>query len=417
MVTLSLVPEPKSIPTARQILVVDDHQIFLELIQRHLYRLGFEQVTTCVSPADALRMIEETPTRFDTLVIDLQMPGLDGVSLLRHLSQVPFRGAVIITSSVDGRVLETAERVGKALGLDIRGILPKPASPEKLLQLLGSARRAAAPAAEPQPQYAPELISRGLQHGEFVPHYQPQISLADGRLIGVEALARWIHPRHGMILPGRFIQSAEESGLICDLTFPLVARVLNQAREWEQAGLDITVSVNVAMASCLRPDFPDQLNAAIKRSGLERPHLILEVTESRALDDTMAAYDIFTRIRLNRISLSIDDFGTGHSSLAQLRDVPFNELKVDQSFVKGAAADPTRRAILEASLTMAHKLGMRTVGEGVETLDDWALLRSLGCAAAQGFIIAEPMPGEQLISWIADWDDRRDSLMRELAAR
>jgi len=416
-VTLSLVPEPKAIPATQQILVVDDHQIFLELIRRHLYRLGFDQVTTCISPIDALQMIEEAPTRFDSLIIDLQMPALDGVSLLRHLSQVPFRGAVIITSSIDGRVLETAGRVGKALGLDIRGILPKPASPEKLLQLLGAARPTVARDVAPEPQYAPELIARGLQHGEFVPHYQPQISLADGRLIGVEALARWAHPRHGMILPGRFIRSAEESGLICELTLPLVARVLNQARAWEQAGLDITVSVNVAMASCLRPDFPDQLNVAIKQSGLERPNLVLEVTESRALDDTMAAYDIFTRIRLHRISLSIDDFGTGHSSLAQLRDVPFTELKVDQSFVKGAAADPTRRAILEASLTMAHKLGMRTVGEGVETLDDWALLRSLGCAAAQGFIIAEPMPGEQLISWIADWDDRRDSLMRELAAR
>ena len=189
--TLSLVPEPKAIPATRQILVVDDHQIFLELIQRHLYRLGFDQVTTCISPTDALQMIEEAPTRFDSLIIDLQMPALDGVSLLRHLSQVPFRGAVIITSSVDGRVLETAGRVGKALGLDIRGILPKPVSPEKLLQLLGAARPTVARDVAPEPQYAPELIARGLQHGEFVPHYQPQISLADGRLIGVEALVRW----------------------------------------------------------------------------------------------------------------------------------------------------------------------------------------------------------------------------------
>ena len=414
---LSLAPAPKAIPPAQQILVVDDHQIFLELIQRHLYRLGFDQVTTCVSPSEALQMIEEAPARFDLLVIDLQMPGLDGISLLRHLSQISYRGAVIITSSVEERVLEAAERVGKALGLDLRGILPKPASPEKLLQLLGAARPTGTPNVEPQPQYAPELIARALQHGEFVPHYQPQIALFDGRLLGVEALARWIHPRHGIILPGRFIRAAEESGQICDLTFPLVARVLNQAREWEQAGLDITVSVNVSMASCLRPDFPDQLSAAIKQSGLEKPNLMLEITESRALEETMPAYDIFTRVRLNRIGLSIDDFGTGHSSLAQLRDVPFNELKVDQSFVKGAAADVTRRAILEASLTLAHKLGMRTVGEGVETVDDWALLRSLGCTAAQGFLIAEPMPGEQLISWIADWDDRRDSLMRELAAR
>jgi EAL domain-containing protein (putative c-di-GMP-specific phosphodiesterase class I)/ActR/RegA family two-component response regulator len=414
---LSLAPAPKPIPPAQQILVVDDHQIFLELIQRHLYRLGFDQVTTCVSPSEALQMIEEAPARFDLLVIDLQMPGLDGISLLRHLSQIPFRGAVIITSSVEGRVLETAERVGKALGLDLRGILPKPASPEKLLQLLGAARPTAMADVEPQPQYAPELIARALQHGEFVPHYQPQIALADGRLLGVEALARWIHPRHGIILPGRFIRSAEESGQICDLTFPLVARVLTQAREWEQAGLDLTVSVNISMASCLRPDFPDQLNAAIKQSGLEKPNLMLEITESRALDETMPAYDIFTRVRLHRIGLSIDDFGTGHSSLAQLRDVPFSELKVDQSFVKGAAADATRRAILEASLTLAHKLGMRTVGEGVETVDDWALLRRLGCTAAQGYLIAEPMPGEQLISWIADWDDRRDSLMRELATR
>lgn len=411
---LALVPDPTPTAPARDILVVDDHQIFLELIQRHLQRLGYESVTTCNAPAEGLRLIEEAPGRYDTLIIDLQMPGLDGISLLRHLSQLPFRGRVIITSSVDGRVLETAERVGEALGLDIRGILPKPASPEKLLQLLGSARPAVAPVPAPEPQYAPELITRAIQHGEFLPYFQPQVSLKDGRLVGVEALARWMHPRHGTILPARFIPAAEESGLICDLTFPVLARVLNQAREWEQAGLDITVAMNISMTNCQRPDFPDQVNAAIRRSGLEKPNLILEVTESRVLDDTLAAFDIFTRLRLNRIGLSIDDFGTGHSSLAQLRDVPFNELKIDQSFVRGAATDATRRAILEASITMAHKLGMRTVGEGVESLGEWQLLRTLGCAAAQGFLIATPMPGEQLISWIADWDDRRDALMREL---
>jgi EAL domain-containing protein (putative c-di-GMP-specific phosphodiesterase class I) len=203
---------------------------------------------------------------------------------------------------------------------------------------------------------------------------------------------------------------AEEHGLIDALTTVVLDTALHQARQWRDGGLVLQMAVNVSMDSLASLDFPDMVVQKVKSAGIELATLTLEVTESRLMTDMRAQLDTLARLRLKRIGLSIDDFGTGHSSLVQLRDVAFNELKLDSSFVTGAVNDGALKAIVAATLAMAGQLGMTCVAEGIETIEDWDFLRQLGCDVAQGYFIARPMPGDALAQWSLDWETRRDAL-------
>ena len=176
------------------------------------------------------------------------------------------------------------------------------------------------------------------------------------------------------------------------------------------AGLEIPVAINVSMDNLAALDFPDVVARLANEAGVGLNTVVLEVTESRLMKDARGPLEILTRLRLKRIGLSIDDFGTGHSSLAQLRDIPFDELKLDRSFVGGAARDPALRAIIESTLVMAHQLDMKVVAEGVEDRCDWDFLRGLGCDVAQGYFIGRPMPATELPAWRAGWETRRCEL-------
>jgi len=169
--------------------------------------------------------------------------------------------------------------------------------------------------------------------------------------------------------------------------------------------------VNVSMINLAQLDFPDFVLTRVLASGMSARDLILEITESRLMKDILAPLEILTRLRLKHISLSIDDFGTGHSSLVQLRDIPFDELKIDQGFVHRACHDETLRAIFDASLGLAGQLNMEAVAEGVEDQNDWDFLRGTRCDLAQGYFIARPMPGAELMDWIEIWQARLPDLV------
>jgi EAL domain-containing protein (putative c-di-GMP-specific phosphodiesterase class I) len=237
----------------------------------------------------------------------------------------------------------------------------------------------------------------------LINHYQPKVVIATGAVVGIEALVRWQHPRDGLVMPDQFIGTAEDHGLIDGLTRVVLTKALHDTRSWHAAGLNLHVSVNVSMENLAALDFPEFIAEEARAAGVPLTSLVLEVTESRLMKDLLAQMDILTRLRLKRIGLSIDDFGTGYSSLAQLRDIPFDELKVDRSFVHGAWRDASLRAIFDASLGMGHQLGLRIVAEGVEDAADWDFLREAGCDMAQGFLIAKPMPAIDLTDWIANW--------------
>jgi EAL domain-containing protein (putative c-di-GMP-specific phosphodiesterase class I) len=240
-----------------------------------------------------------------------------------------------------------------------------------------------------------------------VNHFQPQVSLATGQVVGVESLVRWLHPRDGMVYPDRFIGVAEESGLIDDLTRVVVANAFAQCRQWQNQGLNLRMAVNISMDNLKSLDFPDFVAGQALASGVAPRDIVLEVTESRLLQDLRAPLEILTRLRLKRFSLSIDDFGTGHSSMTQLRDMPFDELKIDAGFVHGAAGGcGTELAIYDASLGLARQLDMQTVAEGIEDRADWDMVRRSGCQVGQGYFIARPMPGSDVPAWIGSWQQR-----------
>jgi EAL domain-containing protein (putative c-di-GMP-specific phosphodiesterase class I) len=210
----------------------------------------------------------------------------------------------------------------------------------------------------------------------------------------------------GLIFPDRFLGLAEEQGLLTEVTRVVLFEAMKQAKAWSQAGHRLPVAVNVSMDDLIALDFPDIAETLAISVGVDPQLLTLELTEGQVMRQLSTVLDVLTRLSLKRFRLSIDDFGTGHSSLAQLRDLPFNELKVDRGFVHGASIDGTRGAICSASLRMAHQLQMQVVGEGIEDQDDWNFLSRLGCDVGQGYFIARPMPAADVIHWLSVWAAR-----------
>lgn len=395
-----------------KILVIDDEPFVRKLLVHQLGRLGFGRVQPCASAQEALSLLGHPGECADLIFCDLQMPEMDGVEFVRHLVRAGYAGGLVLVSGEDERVVQTAAKLACAHKLKVLGALNKPVSIDRLRQILASAgaHTPVQPCAE-RKSYSAERLRQAIADGELINHYQPKVELASGAVTGIETLVRWQHPQDGLIFPDLFIPAAEESGLINELTRSVLRRALRHARAWHDDGLPLQVAVNVSMDNLVSLDFPDFVERAVGEAGIAASGLLLEVTESRLMKDPLTPLEVLARLRLKRIGLSIDDFGTGHSSLAQLRDIPFSELKVDRGFVHGAWRDASLRAILEASLGMARQLGMKTVAEGVEDREDWDFLRTIGCELAQGWFISKALPPEQIPDWIADWEVRRSTFI------
>ena len=387
--------------------MLDDDSFMLKLLGHVLANLGFTQVTSCDSGRAALAWFDSPNNPPDLILLDLNMPEMDGVEFVRHLVERLYSGSLILISGEDERMLQAAVKLVQAHKISVLGHLHKPVKPASLSALLEKwATPSPASHRAAKKVYGADELRAAIDNGELVNYYQPKVAVATGELVGVETLVRWRHPQDGMVFPDQFIGVAEAHGLIDDLTRVVLTGALAQAKVWRDAGLALRVAVNVSMDSLASVDFPDLVAGLAAQAGVPPQTVVLEVTESRLMQDLRAPLEILTRLLLKRFRLSIDDFGTGHSSLAQLRDLPFDELKIDQSFVHGAWADETLRAMYDASLGLARQLGMEVVAEGVEDWNDWNLLRRTGCQFAQGYFIARPMPAADLSGWMEAWQER-----------
>lgn len=389
-------------------LLVDDDPFALKLLARQLALLGIAEVVGRTGAREALEHLAGAGPAVDLVFCDLQMPGMDGIEFVRHLARIGYRGSLVLVSAEDSRVLQAVHRLALAHGVAVLATLGKPVLPQRLGEVL-VAHRAREPGAQPPAGQGPvtaQELTRAIEDGQLLNHYQPKVLMSTGALVGVEALVRWQHPLLGLVYPDRFIPLAEELGLMDPLTRSVLRQALQAAKNCEAAGLRLQMAVNVSMDSLVSVEFPEMVEQVALEGNASLEHLILEVTESRLMMDIRAPLEILSRLRLKRIGLSIDDFGTGHSSLAQLRDFPFDELKIDRSFAHGASDDPALRAIVDATLAMAAQLGMKSVAEGVEDRKDWDHLRAAGCDVAQGYFIARPMRDDQLQAWHEVWRTR-----------
>jgi EAL domain-containing protein (putative c-di-GMP-specific phosphodiesterase class I) len=332
---------------------------------------------------------------------------MDGIEFTRKLVDHRYSGSLILMSGEDIRVLKTAEKLARAHRITVLGRLEKPVTPEALAAMV---KKWKPPSKDMQRAgrkvYSSAELSAAIANGELINFYQPKVDVSTYRIVGMEALVRWQHPVDGLVFPDQFISVAEANDLIDDLTRVVLIMALTQAKVWQNAGQPLRVAVNVSMDSLQSLGFADFVAGLATEAAVLPQEVVLEVTETRLMGDIRAPLETLTRLRLKRFHLSIDDFGTGHSSLAQLRDIPFDELKIDQSFVHGAWADETLRAIYNASLGLANQLGIEIVAEGVEDREDWDFLRQTGCHLAQGYHIARPMPAGDLPGWIETWNNQ-----------
>jgi EAL domain-containing protein (putative c-di-GMP-specific phosphodiesterase class I) len=389
---------------AIKILVLDDDPLMLKLLSHMLDKLDFQSVITCDNGRAALEWIDIPGNYPELILLDLNMPEMDGVEFVRHLVERHYSGTLILVSGEGERMLQAAERLVHSHKISLLGYLHKPFTLEKMAELF----RKWIPQPQSKPRaakkiYSADEVRAAISGGELVNYYQPKVEVATGHVVGVETLVRWKHSHDGLVFPDQFIGVAEAHGLIDDLTRVVLTGALAQTRLWQEIGLTLQVAINVSMDNLESLDFADFVARQAAEAGVPPQQVVLEVTESKLMRDARAPLEILTRLRLKRFLLSIDDFGTGNSSLAQLRDIPFDELKIDQSFVHGAWNNNTARAMFDASLGLAKQLNMKTVAEGVEDQDDWDLLRTTGCDTAQGYFIARPMPAADLPNWIHNW--------------
>jgi EAL domain-containing protein (putative c-di-GMP-specific phosphodiesterase class I) len=242
--------------------------------------------------------------------------------------------------------------------------------------------------------------------------YQPKISLRDGSLKRVEALVRWEDPELGSVSPADFIPVAEQHGLIGDLTEWGLAIVLRQWLQWRDLGLDTSIAYNISALSLERLDFPDLVERMCRALQVPTERLVLELTEG-ATQPLIKLMDTLTRFRIKGIGLALDDFGTGYSSLLQLRQLPFTAVKIDRAFVSGLDDSSDCRLIVQKMIELAHGLGLTATAEGVETVEQLRLLRSLDCDLAQGYLISSALEPATLREWQRDFAARWSDLVRE----
>ena len=383
-------------------LVVDDEELMRDFLCMAVQKSGVGNVMSATCGSDALDQVESNQVAIDIIICDLQMPRMDGIEVIRHLANDGFGGGIVLVSGEDKRVLKTAENMAEVRGLNVIGSLSKPVPVHNIIALMNKYAVSEQQASWTIPDVTTDELDEAIHTGEIIAYYQPQIDIRTGRVKCVETLARWPHPERGMISPDIFIDMAERHDLIDALTDLIITQATGQGAIWHKQGIDINVAINISMNNLRHLDFPDRLNDIVENAGMDIKKLVIEITESQLVKDLGTCLDILTRLRLKGPTLSIDDFGTGYASMEHLKQMPFEELKIDRAFVNGASKDDTARAILESSVFLAKQLNMSTVAEGVETSGDWDLVTALGCDVIQGYYVAPPMDIDTLNKWLKD---------------
>ncbi|HPF74217.1 MAG: EAL domain-containing response regulator [Rhodanobacteraceae bacterium] len=386
------------------VMVVEDHGFQRRMAMRLLGELGVGKVLEAADGHQALEQLSGMAVVPEVLLVDLDMPGMDGIEFIGHVAQKKLARTVVVASALEPALLNTVQTMARAYGLRVLAAVEKPMTTQKLADALSLFDTAVdAPTDDADEEITAADVLEGMDRDEFVPFFQPQVELANGRVVGVEALARWRRPDGGVVRPVHFINVAEREGLIDRMTERVLEKACAWKVRWARDGLHLKISVNVSMLNLGDVSAADRYQNIVQSHGVDPHDVVLEITESSVMGEAASALNVLARLRLKGFGLSIDDFGTGYSSLAQLSHIPFTELKIDQSFVTGAPSQPRKRAVIEASLELARKLDLRVVGEGVETIDEWQMLAELGCTVAQGYLIAKPTPGDRIADVVAHW--------------
>ncbi len=386
-------------------LVVDDDHDQRYLVGRTLAGMGRARVLEAASGQEALAILDRAGHAIDIVVTDLQMPQMDGMELVRRIGERKLPLSMILVSGLDGVLLASAAAMAKAYGVRVIGTIEKPATRAKLSLVLDHFRVPAAEAedrAEASVAFAPTVadVLNGIAAGQIEPFFQAVVELGSGNVVGAEALARWRHPSRGILGPEVFLPPLAQAGYLDELSWIMLSMSAMEMGRWPRDNQRLTVSVNVSATSLADPGYADAVTQIVTGHGLEPSEMILELTETEAILNVAAALENLTRLRIKGFGLAIDDYGIGYSSMQALSSMPFTELKIDRSFVAGAASDPKYRLMIGNAIAVARQLRLKTVAEGVETRAEYELLAGLGCDRVQGYFVSRPLEGSEFLRWM-----------------
>lgn len=376
--------------TIQPVVIIDDDAAYLELLQCALAAHQVE--VTCFQEISAPQVAELLPAKL--LVLDLYMPSMDGIEVIRQLARHRFTGAIILLSGQDQAVLTSAQELAHAHGLRVIHTFCKPVSLRELSQAVLESLMQQPKNAVPTTYFYPTIadLDQALARQQLLLYYQPKIDLSTQKACGFEALVRWLHPVHGLVSPAAFIPLAEKAGRMGLLTEQIIDLALPQMAMWAQQQLYPEVAINISADNLREFEFASRLLNQLQHYRLDPSQLILELTETSVMNEAVTSLDILIRLRMRGVRLSIDDFGTGYSSLSQLHRIPFSELKIDQKFVDRCVHETESQAIVETCIMLGHKLGMLVTAEGVERPEIAEKLRMLGCDKGQGYFWSKPVP-------------------------
>jgi EAL domain-containing protein (putative c-di-GMP-specific phosphodiesterase class I)/CheY-like chemotaxis protein len=370
-----------------------------------LGQLGASQVTEVPDGHTALRCFQDsfTPT-VNVAIIDLALPGMDGLELIRTLAAMKCRARLIVVGAQASNLMFSVETMAQAYGFELLGALTKPVSVTRLQSLLENYAPPVLPSSrEKGPSFTFSEVGIGLQARQFEPFFQPKIELETGQVKGLEAFARWRHPEHGVLGPASFIDALEQNNRIDFLDWSMIEKSVERCREFHDKGIPISISINLAPETLAHPAFMQQIAACVGRHRVMPDYITFEMPESSVLTTDPSFLERLVRLRMAGYGLAIDDYGTGRSNLQLLARIPFSELKIDRSFVDGASKKRALGTVLSSCLGLARSLDRMSVAVGVETKQDWDFLQGLGCTYAQGYHIASPMEADAFPGWLEDW--------------
>lgn len=386
------------------VLVVEDDNFQRQMIVRMLHSLNVQLVNDANNGKDALEIIrKQSENPIDIVICDLNMPEMDGLEFLRHLGVEHHNISIIIISSLGSKLVLSAGKMTKMYGVKLLGAIEKPIQPAQLRELFSkyvrSEKKWHAPAESPS--FTLNDITQGVRAKQFESFLQPKVDLQTNQVTGAEALARWIHPELGIIGPYAFIPLLEQNNQIDELTFLILEKAAAACRSLHDADCKIAVSVNLSLVSLSDITLADKIAKLVRTAGIDPQYITLEITETAAMTDAAHVLENLARLCMNGFILSIDDYGTGYSSLQQLTRIAFSELKIDQSFIQDSANNEATRIVVKSSIDMARELNVKSVAEGVETQEDWDMLKNMGCNMAQGYFIAKPMNLDSFAGYFA----------------
>lgn len=408
-----------------RVLLIEDDALQRQVLSRQLKVLGLGEVLEACDGMHALTLIEEIQhqnKKIDIVISDIDMPRMDGIGVIRFMAEGLIDASLVLISAISPSLLRHVEQLAMDQGVQLLGALTKPIDTNGLHELL---IRKAEVLTHPDHVLRRATLHEtlaGLASAQFEPYFLPILKLSDRSLLGAEVLARWHHPRLGLLSPEAFLPLIERYGLASELTEIMLRRSAEQLAELGEAGNQLTLSVNLSLSALREVDeialaahglippskpgenkirhIADRYSHCILSAGIAPDQFTLEVREQDASADLIRLLETLTRLRLRGFRLSVDNFGSGKSSLEQLLRLPLSEVKLDRGLVTGARADSPLWGMLQKTMQLANRMDLFTVAEGVESMGDWRNMSVLGCDAAQGFLVAQPLPADVFKTYV-----------------